>query len=439
MTTNRWIETSRKIYAAFLTLYPREHHAEFGESMRQVFTAQCRSAYAQKGAFGILLLWLRTLPDLGYTALLEHLTSPRAAWGLMEPVPNAPLPWKGVFLILLPGLAYLAGQIAQLITGETWFYFVTYRVTFFLIIPPLIAWGITRRFPLWGLIPLGLFFRITQEIGYQFIAMHPKLFSGNPILELILKAARQVNENLWLLLAPLALTTLALGVWYIRQQKNLRSFWVWLCAYVLVSCIKIGQEYIIQTQNMQNHPDLYTGFETTNWLSLYTSWVLYPAITLLLLIFIGTFFTRRHGFFTILLLVGYILPTSLVGLQEFEAYPNPTLALAIFSIAILAYRAILTLVAPIWMSRAASQTSKKRIILACIAVALIVHTLTQFYPVMLYDIPVTPSWIIAVVLGELELISAFALAIVMYQNAPPMGKETAPTPVEIPEYSAKKA
>jgi len=130
------------------------------------------------------------------------------------------------------------------------------------------------------------------------------------------------------------------------------------------------------------------------------------------------FFTRRHGFFSILLLVGYILPTSLVGLQDFEAYPNPTLALAIFSAAILAYRAILTLVAPIWMSRAASQTNKKRIILVCIATALIVETLAQFYPVMLYDIPVTLSWIISVALYELKLISAFALAIVMYQNVP---------------------
>lgn len=139
MTSNRWIETSRKLYAALLTLYPQEHRAEFGDPMRQVFQDQCRSAYAQQGAFGIFLLWLRTLPDLGYSALLEHVTSPRAAWGLMEPVPNAPLPWKGVFLILLPGLVYLVSQVAQLVTGETWFYFVTYRVTFFLILPPIIA------------------------------------------------------------------------------------------------------------------------------------------------------------------------------------------------------------------------------------------------------------------------------------------------------------
>jgi hypothetical protein len=419
MSANPWTETSRKIYAVLLSLYPKEHRDDYATPMQQVFNEQCRNAYEQKGQFGILLLWLRTLPDLGYTALLEHVTSPRAVWGLMEPVPNAPLPWKGVFLILLPGLVYLISQVAQLITGETWFYFVYYRVTFLLIIPPLFAWIFTRRFPLWGLIPLGLLFRVMQEIGYQLIVWHPKLFSGNPILEPILKAARQINENLWLLVTPLTLVTLVLGLWHIRQQKNLRRFWGWLGVYALVACLKIGQEYISLAQNMQQYPDLYTGLEATkatNWLSLYASWVLYPTTTLLLLIFIGMFFTRRHGFFAILLLVGYILPTSLIGMQDFESFPNPTLALTIFSFAILAYRATLTLVAPIWMSRTASQTSKKRIILACIAAALIIHALTQFYPAMLYDHQVTPDWIIAVALDELKLISAFLLAISMYQN-----------------------
>ena len=429
MTTNPWIETSRKIYAVLLSLYPKEHRDDYATPMQQVFNEQCRNAYEQKGRLGILLLWLRSLPDLGYTALLEHVTSPRAAWGLMEPVPNAPLPWKGVFLILLPGLAYLAGQIAQLITGETWFYFVTYRVTFFLIIPPLIAWVITRRFPLWGLIPLGLFFRVTQEIGYQFIVLHPRLFSGNPMLELILKAARQINENLWFLVTPLALVTLVLGLWHIRQQKNLRSFWGWLGVYTLVACLKIGQEYIGLVQRMQQYPDSYTDLEATNFLNWYALSVLYPATTLLLLIFIGMFFARRHGFFAILLLVGYSLPTSLIGMQDFESFPNPTLALTIFSFAILAYRAILTLVAPIWMSRTASQTSKKRIIQACIAAALIIHALTQFYPAMLYDSQVTPDWIIAVALDELKLISAFLLAISIYQNNLPQTNE--PEPVQI--------
>jgi hypothetical protein len=436
MTTNPWIETSRKIYAALLILYPQEHRAEFGEPMRQVFRDQCRTAYEQRGRFGILLLWLRTLPDLGYTALLEHVTSPRATWGLMEPVPNAPLPWKGVFLILLPGLAYLAGQIAQLITGETWFYFVTYRVTFFLIIPPLIAWVITRRFPLWGLIPLGLFFSVTQETGYQFIATHPKLFSGNPILKVIQNAARQVSENLWLLLIPLAITTLLLGWWYVRQKKPMRSFWFWLGVYALVVCARFGQEYPWAAQAVGDLSTYYSDQGVWEWIYSLIASILYPYVAFLLLIFLGAFFTRRHGFFAILILVGYIIPTSVIGPQDFNQYPNPTLALGVFSTVILVYRSILTLVAPIWMSRNPSQTGKKRVILISIAAALAIHAVTQFYRVMLLSPAyLTSNWIFSVALDELKLISAFLLAISIYQNAPSQIDEPEPAQIRPAELT----
>ncbi len=441
MTSNRWIETSRKLYAALLTLYPQEHRAEFGEPMRQVFSDQCRSVYAEKGAWGIFLLWLRILPDLGYTALLEHITSPRAAWGLMEPVPNAPLPWKGVFLILLPGLVYLVGQVAQLVTGEIWFYFVTYRVTFFLIIPPLIAWVITRRFPLWGLIPLGLFFRVTQEIGYQLIVWHPGLFLGIPVLKTILDAARQIEQNLWLVIVPLAIATLLLGWWYVRQQRPPRSFWVWLGVYGAMIMIAIAQDYAWLSEYAQvvdMEPVDFRVFLISN-----IQWILHPSLSLLLLVFLGTFFTRRHGFFAILILVGYVLPTTLVGLQNFGVYPNPAFALAIFSAAILAYRTILTLVAPIWMSRAASQTGKRRIVLACIAIALAIHALAQFHPAVLYathpDMQVTPNWILSVALEELQLISAFLLAIAMYQNAQPERNAPEAAPLQAAEFSARQA
>jgi uncharacterized protein YneF (UPF0154 family) len=420
MSTHFWIQKSQKLYCALLSLYPKEHRDDYANSMRQVFTTQCHAAYEQRGLFGIILLWLRTLPDLGYTALLEHVTSPRASWGLMEPVHNAPLPWKGVFLILLPGLAYLAGQIAQLLTGKVWFYFVTYRVTFFLIIPPLIAWVITRRFPLWGLIPLGLFFRVVQEIGYKFIVMHPELFSGNPVLNLILKIALQIRDNLWLLVIPLSLITLLLGFWYVYQQKAFRSFWVWLGVYLLVAFVQCGQGYAQLNQTLRSIPELYLDPEIVKWLSYYVSWILYPTVSLLLLVFIGTFFARRHGFFAILILVGYVLPTTLMGLQDFNQYPNSALALGVFSAVILVYRSILTLVAPIWMSRSRLQTDKKRVIVISIATALVIHAVAQFYPLLLYPVnsgvQVTFDWIITIALDELKIISAFLLAIAMYQN-----------------------
>jgi hypothetical protein len=162
MTPTAYNSLSARLFTFLLKLYPREHRDEFAVPMRQVFDRQCRDASRRKGRAGIFLLWLRTLPDLVRSILTEHLTAPGASHGLMEPVPGAPLPWKGVLLVLLPGLVYLVSQVAQL-TGQPWYLTVYYRAAFFLILPPLAAWIITRRFPLWGLIPVGLLFRLCRR------------------------------------------------------------------------------------------------------------------------------------------------------------------------------------------------------------------------------------------------------------------------------------
>lgn len=276
------------------------------------------------------------------------------------------------------------------------------------------------------------------------IVWHPGLFLGIPVLKTILDAARQIEQNLWLVIVPLAIATLLLGWWYVRQQRPPRSFWVWLGVYALVACAKIvGLEYAAFTQTLQQSLSASPDSETIKWLGLYTSWILYPVIALLFLIFLGMFFTRRHGFFAILILVGYVIPTTLVGMQNFSAYPNPAFALAVFSAAILAYRATLTLVAPIWMSRTTSQTGKKRIVLACIAIALAIHALAQFHPAVLYaaypDMQVTLNWILSVALEELQLISAFLLAIALYQNVQLKMNAPEAAPLQAAEFSARQA
>ena len=441
MTTNRWIENSRKIYAVLLSLYPTEHRNDYATAMQQVFTDQCRSAHQQKGALGIILLWLRILPDLGYTALLEHITSPRASWGLMESVPNAPLPWKGVFLLLLPGLVYLVSQIAQL-TGQPWYLTVYYRAAFFLIIPVLLVWAITRRFPIWGLIPVGLLYRLVQENDYHLIVNHAWLFSGNPLLEPILNLARQISDNLWLLIIPLAIATLFLAWRYIWQQKPSRSFWLWLGIYLLTACVAIGQGYAILARDLPESFPSNKAF-LDYWFNSFVNYDLYNFTAFLLLIFIGTLFTRRHGFFAILIPVGYILPEIVVGLlPEFEYASTPGTTLFIISFAILAYRALLSLIAPIWMSRSSSQTDKKRVVLISIALALGVHAVMQFYLPIFFpeqSYYITPTWVASVALDELKLISAICLGIVMYQNTQPAIDAPGQAPIESPDLSTERA
>ena len=155
MNKNRWIDFSRRIYARFLGLYPSAHRDEYGQAMLQLFGDQCRSAFERRGGPGLAALWLRTLFDLGLSAIAEHLSAPGAQLGLLDAIPNKPLPWKGVGLVLVPGLLLFSAQVAQL-AGKSWVFTVLTRVPYLLMVPVLLVWLITRKYPVWGLIPLGL-------------------------------------------------------------------------------------------------------------------------------------------------------------------------------------------------------------------------------------------------------------------------------------------
>lgn len=66
---------SKKIYAALLRAYPRRHREEYGAAMRQLFRDQCRDAWGESKNFGLLKLWLRVLPDLASTSIMERLAA----------------------------------------------------------------------------------------------------------------------------------------------------------------------------------------------------------------------------------------------------------------------------------------------------------------------------------------------------------------------------
>jgi hypothetical protein len=453
MTTNRWIENSRNVYVRLLSLYPKEHRGNYGTAMQQVFTDQCRSAYKQMGAFGIILLWLRIIPDLGQTALLEHISSPRAAWGLMEPVPNEPLPWKGIFLILLPGLVYLVSQIAQL-TGQPWYMTVYYRAAFLLILPVLAVWAITRRFPIWGLIPLGLLYRLVQETGYNLVLLDPYVFSRNPFLNSILIVARMVKKEFLIPVAILSTVILLLAWRYIRQQKPTRSFWIWLGIYLVVASIQITDTVGRTILFAQHNAESTVPFPGTllDFLHDAVGRDLYNFSALLLLIFIGSLFTRKHGFFAILIPMGYIIPTIIFTEQyNFDQAANPTAALIVVGASVLAYRLLLTMIAPIWISRTSSQIDKKRVVLISIAFALGIQFVMQaslylglFDPqnfTMLEWIELFRNVVLRyVVLPEATIISAMILGVVMYQNSLTVYNPPAHPVVAYPaELSPKKA
>jgi hypothetical protein len=67
------VTVSVKIYERLLAAYPAGFRREYGPAMKQLFRDQCRDAWDRGQGRGLAVLWLRVLPDLAKTSLLEHL------------------------------------------------------------------------------------------------------------------------------------------------------------------------------------------------------------------------------------------------------------------------------------------------------------------------------------------------------------------------------
>jgi hypothetical protein len=67
------VTVSVKIYGRLLAAYPADFRREYGPAMKQLFRDQCRDAWSQAQGRGLVLLWLRVLPDWAKTSLVERL------------------------------------------------------------------------------------------------------------------------------------------------------------------------------------------------------------------------------------------------------------------------------------------------------------------------------------------------------------------------------
>jgi capsular polysaccharide biosynthesis protein len=72
---NRMLAVSRKIYERLLLAYPKAHREKYGPAMAQLFRDQCRDAWNESQNRGVMKLWLRVLPDLVKTSIIERLAA----------------------------------------------------------------------------------------------------------------------------------------------------------------------------------------------------------------------------------------------------------------------------------------------------------------------------------------------------------------------------
>jgi hypothetical protein len=441
MTTDKKVDSSRRTYASLMRLYPQEFRDEYGPSMLQLFTDQCRSTMQENGTRGMIFLWLRTLMDLAFSVLREHIMSTNATGGLLEAVPNKPLPWKGVAVVLIPCLVFFVGQIGQL-TGQDWFFLLIRRAAYFLIIPVLLVWLLTRKFPIWGLIPLGMFYRTLLDLinNYEYVIGRTGVILAGilqtkftPDFTIFLK--NHIPEIRILITTIILGTVVFLILRIARRTGFTRSSWVCLGVFLVVTILEILSGLIhawIYLLKVSSADMLYGNIPSMLQDVAYSAFYAFlPTVGFLLLILVGMLLARRHGRLALLMPLGYLIPAVVLG--KFDNSNVLPYSLFWISVTVLVYRVLVTLVAPIWIVRSASDRAKKRagvIALAAAAGILVLAHAGYFFATLAaygWDLEWTDYYYYFS--PDLMILVGMALAITLYKSATPAQSVAGPTPV----------
>ncbi len=450
MQTNRWLDSSQRIYACLLYLYPPVHRAEYGDAMLQLFGDQCRAAFRLHGGFGVAALWFRTLFDLGLSALSEHLSAPGARLGLLEAMPNKPLPWKGVALVLVPGLVLFASQVAQM-GGENWFFTALVWTPYLLMAVVLLVWLITRKYPVWGLMPLGLLgsnmvyyasrlvtswqlssYQDAPHVVWLFLAQASKAVNG-------LQSAyswMMARYGVWaFILGAVFLIVPALLIAAGQRRKPLsRITWILLGAYLLLSFIQVVlkiQNYLDGLQIYASAPNiLYSDTFVNRGLALAGTyvpvgktvtgfWTLYGSSAFLLLICLGILLARRYGDLAVLFPLGYVLSGIVYG---YYGLYDDTLLYFVIGVVIL-YRILIAVVAPLWISRSAGRRRDWALAISvgvAFGAQILLHQVVMNYYAIAYtdstDL-ITAVMRLTTIVDPLLVAVGLALAITLYRQA----------------------
>lgn len=413
MNTNRWIEWSQRVYHRLLSLYPKAYREDYEMEMFRLFTDQCKDAYKQNGKQGILSLWPRTLADVGITALREHLADPNAKLGLLEAQPDAPLPWKGVLLVLIPGLIFFVSQIVQLTSNQDWYFLAYFRASYFLILPVLLVWIFTRRFPIWGLIPLGLLYAVLKQYNPSYLLT--KIFSDKFPDKLVL--FHLTFDPGYLIPVSACLILLCGLIWYNAYNKRItKSAWTGLGIYGLLSVLQIAAEgYRFITANHWNWLTALRLFNTVPYFIQMPLWYLYDSLAFLLLVFIGALFARKYSGLSFLVLIGYLLPTVIFGRYGLWNEATP---FYLVSLAVVIYRFVVALIAPVWLVREASIPGRQRAAAIPVAIAIISQLALNIVDFAAaasqYNYQLSPLDFALNIWGQLILAAGLGLAVALY-------------------------
>jgi len=117
---------SQKLYRCLLRAYPKAHRAEYGAAMAQLFRDHCRDSWNESRNWGLLKLWLRILPDLARTSILERLAALNERKTMTDKLANlfssrsvpATAFWRAFVLVFL--LIFLASVVMTYLSPEAY-------------------------------------------------------------------------------------------------------------------------------------------------------------------------------------------------------------------------------------------------------------------------------------------------------------------------------
>lgn len=73
------IRPSERIYDFLLKFYPENYRVEFEEEMKYVFSESLKDAYSENGDPGLIILWIRTMIDIGKSLVIQHIENQKGS------------------------------------------------------------------------------------------------------------------------------------------------------------------------------------------------------------------------------------------------------------------------------------------------------------------------------------------------------------------------
>jgi len=334
---------------------------------------------------------------------------------------------------LIPGLIFFISQIEQVTSSNDWFFFAYYRAAYFLILPVLLVWMFTRRFPVWGLIPFGLLYGTLRSynLGYLISKLPPFIYPNKLALFDI------AFDPSYLIPVSVCAVLLCGFIWYnVRRRQISRAAWGWLavCGLLIIFQILAVAYNTATAWEGLDWKNALGSVDMKKYMADASLWYLYDSLPFLLLVFIGMLFAPKYQGLSFLILLGYLLPTVIFG--RYGVW-NEAIPYYLVTLAVLIYRFVVALVAPVWLVRAASVPGRQRAAAIPVAIAIIcqisLNIIVYLARAGLYNIPLNmldfafPLW------NQLIIAAGLGLAVALYL---PTAKDPGPTADSLSELAA---